>query len=139
MKTAMALGLVAALRIGSACSCAAPSVAEAKKYADVVFRGVITEIKDQTVFFHVSRKWKGQVSRTFTMPEFRETSACLGFWPSLLDVGNELLVYAQWLPPKSEPKSEGGAYFTSICTRTRLAKDAREDFSKLGPGSSPSK
>lgn len=116
-----------------ACDCDVPSVAQARKDADVVFRGTVSEINAGTVLFRVSRVWKGAVRRAFTMPELRETSACLGFWPRHLQVGNELLVYANWLPPKAKD----GAYFTSICTRTRLLKDASEDLLKLGAGGLP--
>jgi hypothetical protein len=134
MKAGLVGCIFAAVQAATACSCNMPSVQEAKKYADIVFRGTITEIKNGTVFFRVARKWKGNVSRNFPMPEFRETSACLGFWPDFLTVGKDLLVYAQRLPPSSKD----GAYFTSICTRTREAKDARTDFFWLGFGSKPS-
>jgi hypothetical protein len=67
------------------------------------------------------------------MPEFREAAACLGFWPSLLAVGNDLLVYAFRIPP-DDPKAE---YITSICTRTQLATTAAEDLAKLGKGKRP--
>ncbi len=62
------------------------------------------------------------------MPEFRETSACIGFSPALLQVGNDLLIYAQY---------SNGAYFTDICLRTQLAKNARHDFKSLGAGRPP--
>jgi len=68
------------------------------------------------------------------MPALRETSACIGFWPDLLEVGNDLLVYADRHPPNSKE----GAYFTSICTRTRMWKEAREDLRELGAGKAPS-
>ena len=130
----LVLCLMASSGSAIACSCFLPSVADAKKDAEVVFQGTITEIKDSTVFFRVARKWKGQVSRVFTMPDARETGACRGFEPKLLSVGNDLLVYANRLPD-----SKDGAYFTSICTRTGLAKKAREDFGKLGRASPPEK
>jgi hypothetical protein len=121
------------LAVAAACTCSAPSVGGAKKLADVVFRGVIANISGGRVSFRVSRVWKGNVGRLFEMPEFRETSACLGFWPDHLRIGNDLLVYAYTLPRGSK----SGTYFTDICSRTSLSKNAREDFRKLGTGWSP--
>jgi hypothetical protein len=115
------------------CSCVGVSVDDAKKSADLVFRGTITAISGGKIWFRVDRVWRGRVGQTFDMPDFREGAACLGFWPALVKVGNDLLVYAQWLPPGSRE----GDYFTSICTRTRLASAAGEDFSALGRGKPP--
>lgn len=112
------------------CDCAHVSVKQAKKWADVVFRGSITDISGGKVVFRVERVWKGNIGRTFEMPELREEAACIGFWPSQLKVGNDLLVYAKWQPFGSRD----GAYFTNICTRTRLSSGAGEDFRKLGRG-----
>jgi hypothetical protein len=81
--------------------------------------------------FRVSRVWKGDVGETFEMPAVEETSACMGFWPSDLKVGSDLLVYA-W--------RVGSAYYTGICGSHILArengKDAK-DFEELGPGAKP--
>ncbi len=112
------------------CDCAGLSVKEAKKSADVVFRGTITDIGAGKVVFRVNRVWKGNVGRTFDMPEFIEGAACLGFYEGFLKVGNDLLVYATRLHRGSNDED----YFTSICTRTRLSSDAGEDLSKLGKG-----
>ncbi len=103
------------------------------KEAEVVFRGTITEISAGNVVFRVDRVWKDDVGPTFNMPDFRETSACLGFWPAYLQIGNDLLVYAERIPPGSK----GDPYITSICTRTNLSSAASEDFKKLGRGKPP--
>ena len=50
----------------------------------------------------------------------------MGFWPSHLKVGNDLLVYAFRIPNGSE-------YFTYICSRTALVEES-QDFDALGPG-----
>ncbi|MGA3204862.1 MAG: hypothetical protein ABSF12_20405 [Bryobacteraceae bacterium] len=84
------------------------------------------------VVFRVSRVWKGDVGPIFEMPALEETSMCVGFWPTHLKVGNDLLVYAVRNPGEN-------AYYTNICTRTALAKDAKEDFDQLGRGGEPSK
>jgi hypothetical protein len=109
-------------------------VNEAKKLAAVVFRGTITALRnsdsgERFVVFRVTRVWKGNVSEIFEMPAFEETTACLGFRPSFLSIGNELLVYAS-------PEGSPPAYFTRGCTRTALAKNSK-DFEKLGRGKTP--
>jgi uncharacterized membrane protein YjfL (UPF0719 family) len=106
------------------------SVKHSKKWSEIVFRGTITEIKDGTAFFHVERVWKGKVPRKFTMPALAEGAACVGFWPSYLTTGNDLLVYASRL-------SKDGEYFTSVCDQTKPSSDAGEDFRKLGKGKPP--
>jgi hypothetical protein len=93
----------------AACDCDYPSVTRARKWADVVFQGRITEIADGVVTFGVARVWKGNIAQVFRMPDLREQAACEGFWPAHLEVGNDLLVYAQKQPPK-DPK---GQYFTT--------------------------
>jgi hypothetical protein len=130
-----------------ACSCIDITVDMAKSHAEVVFSGTITALRDsekgsgfapefvrdskKIVVFRVSRVWKGEVGQTFEMPALEETSACIGFWPSILTVGNDLLVYASRF-------SGRGPYFTTICNRTALSKDSK-DFDQLGPGEEPKK
>jgi hypothetical protein len=137
MKTKVVLSLFFAFRAATACDCEVATVEQSTNYVDVIFRGTITEIKKQTVYFSVARVWKGNVEKVFTMPEFRETTFCIGFWPRQLRVGNELLVDAKWYKYKEETSKTKGDYFTDICTRTQFANDAKEDFSKLGPGFLP--
>jgi hypothetical protein len=128
-----------------ACSCVAITVDQARSDAEVVFRGTITDLRDadhppaigpllvrdtkKVAVFSVSRVWKGQVGPIFEMPAVEETSACTGFVPSLLKIGNDLLVYAKRFPGTSE-------YYTNICTRTGFAKVAK-DLDELGPGTEP--
>ena len=77
------------------------------------------------VVFKVTRVWKGDVGQEFEMPAIEETSACIGFWPSFLKVGEDLLVYAS--------RFGGSEYKTAICGDQKLAKDADNDFKTLGP------
>jgi len=128
-----------------ACDCTEPSVQVKRDHADVVFRGTIVGFRDaseydgippafarntkKNVVFKVSRVWKGQVGEIFEMPAVEETSACVGFWPSFLRIGEDLLVYA------SHFGSSG--YLTSICGNHKLAKHAKKDFSVLGRGREP--
>src|SRR5689334_24555289 len=90
------------------CDCRIPTVQTAMTHSEVVFRGTITALRDshngsgispalvrdtkKIVVFRVSRVWKGEVGQIFEMPTIEETTACFGFWPWLLKVGNDLLV-----------------------------------------------
>jgi len=79
--------------------------------------------------FSVDRVWKGNVPPMFEMPALEEGAACAGFWPNLLKVGKNLLVYAKRFP-------DGTDYLTDICTRTAEAGRST-DFAKLGSGRAP--
>ena len=130
--------------IAQACSCRPTSVRDAVANADVVFRGTIIEIRDAQrdvitnivqprkliAVFRVRQVWKGDVAETFEMPAIKNPGGiCVGFGPDILKVGNEVLVYAI--------KPSGTAdYVTSICSRTRLAREST-DFQELGPGMAP--
>jgi hypothetical protein len=137
MKTAFVLFLAIGFRAATATECDCPSsVGEAKKYADAIFRGTITDIREKTVYFQIARVWKGNVTKVFTMPEVRdsEMNVCVGFLPDHLRVGNDLLVYAN----RSEPTiSKTDDYRVNACSRTNFAKDAGFDFAELGPGFPP--
>ena len=137
----MVLRLLAALAVSAAmalaCDCEAPPVKDKLALSDVVFRGTIVALRDakpgdsyqgKIAVFRVMRVWKGSVTSVFQMPAFLETSACIGFWPSFVYVGSELLVYASRL---------GGEYMTSICGDHLQVKDADADLRVLGAGSPP--
>jgi hypothetical protein len=147
----MVLRLLTALSLsavtGHGCTCFPPNVEYAKAHAEVVFRGTIVEFRDSgkdfamgVVFrgdtkklavFRVSRVWKGEVGPTLEMPAVEETTMCIGFWPHLLKIGSDLLVYANRGGP-GRPE-----YYTDICTRTAFAKDAKDDLDQLCPGEEP--
>jgi hypothetical protein len=128
-----------------ACDCTESSVQFKRDHADIIFRGTIVELRDSSkpaeltpgfahdtkkvVVFKVTRVWKGHVGQTFEMPGIEETSACIGFWPGFLKVGQDLLVYASHFGTSD--------YLTSICGRHKPAKNAGEDFKTLGPGKEP--
>jgi len=132
-----------------ACSVLPFSARQHKAGADVVFRGVITdmpyreikslsdilefETEPRVVVFRVNRVWKGAVAETFQMPAIENPGGvCIGFRPGLLKVGNELLVYASRVTRGPE-----FVYVTSIDSAT-LAKDSK-DFRELGRGRAPRK
>jgi len=137
--------LLAAISVCEACDCVEASVQQKRDHADIIFRGTIVELKDSStngaiqpgfgrdlkkiVVFKVDRVWKGQVGRTFEMPAIEETSACIGFWPTFLKVGEELLVYAS--------RFGSPDYLTSICGNHKPVKDAEKDFGILGRGREP--
>ena len=138
--------LLLALHLCQACDCFEPSVQAKQDHAELILGGTIVELRDSSqsvgissdfarntkkiVVFRVSRVWKGNVGRTFEMPGIEETSACIGFWPDFLKVGEDLLVYAS--------RFGGSQYVTSIRRNHKPAKDAGKDFRTLGPGGWPS-
>jgi hypothetical protein len=115
------------------CDCAPVSLNQARSRAEVVFRGTITDIRGGNVSFRVDRVWKGDVGRTFNMPDFPETSACIGFLDKWLQVGDDLVVFA-WRVHRYPGDNE---YVTDICTRTGLASEAGDALEKLGRGRLP--
>ena len=115
------------------CECVPLSMNEAKAMAEVVFRGTITDIRGGKVSFRVDRVWKGNVGRTFDMPDFPESAACIGFVPKWLRVGNDLLVLA-WRLHRYPGDND---YFTGICSRTSVASEAGDALEKLGRGRLP--
>ena len=126
-------GLLASAWSIFGCTCEEPRLKDAKKRAEIVFRGTITEIRDGWIHFRIERVWKGNLPREFLMVDFRETTACVGFWPDHVRAGNDLVVFAYWMP-ESDPK---GAYFTDICSRTGLASKRADDIRRLGRGRKP--
>lgn len=130
-----------------ACDCSAPPVNAARARADVVFRGTIVALRpsrnrpdlgygfdtQKDALFRVTRVWKGELGSTFVMPAIKETSACWGFWPEMLKVNNDLLVYAHRMPGGDDGTF---IFVTSICSRTWLAKE-NKDFAELGIGHQP--
>jgi len=93
-----------------------------------------TRDTEKIALFGVARVWKGQLGTTFEMPALEETSACWGFWPELLKVGNDLVYGFKSLP--AEPPSS--VFITHICSRTWLAK-GNKDLDQLGIGYEPQK
>jgi len=142
----LVLTLGVCLQIASACDCRGLKVPDAVSHAQIIFRGTIVALRDSAekpegryggrnykiAVFAVNRVWKGEVKGIFEMPAPEEIADCVGSWPDLPRVGNELLVYAQ----RSSPYRQ---YVTDICTRTQLSDKAAVDFKALGLGREPSK
>lgn len=130
IRLGLPVGFVCSAFAAFGCTCSALPVSQQIRGAEVVFRGTITEIREGVVHFRVVRVWKGNVAQTFEMPEFTETSACVGFLPSWLFEGNDLLVFAWRYPGDND-------YFTALCSGTSLASQAGETLAKLGKGRAP--
>jgi hypothetical protein len=114
----------------AACSCFQTTSVEALGNADIVFRGKLVRHGWGTAVFHVDEQWKGDLGNSVEL-EWRDGSHgdCNGFWPDLLKVGNDLLVFGF--------RDSGGVYRTSICMPTKLVSDARAELRDLGPGKPP--
>ena len=116
-----------------ACTCApSQSASQELKRATAVFSGKVVEIKRHKqpsnlfaaveVIFEVQKIWKGVNEKTISIFTSSQSSACgYGF-----KAGRTYLVYAQG--------NADGGLATSICSRTRRLKDAREDLEELGSG-----
>ena len=85
----IAVLIVLCLRVAAGCTVVAPPVKDAVKQAQVVFRGMVTEISDSEITFRVDRVWKGPVTATFSMPKvIWSSSGCLpGFYQGTVKVG----------------------------------------------------
>ena len=78
-----------------ACDCIAFPAKQAKRGAEVGFRGTITGFRDSSngdrlVVFCVSRVWKGRVTEVFEMPAIQQSQvqACMGFLPASMSAAN---------------------------------------------------
>jgi hypothetical protein len=124
------IGLQAAM----CCTVVEPSVRDAVKQAEIVFRGSITEISESAITFRVERVWKGHVPAVFSMPKvvWSSTPCMPGFYQRHVRTGAELLVYARRMPGM-----DGTGYVPSPGSRTAPVSNAIEDLKKLGAGRPP--
>ena len=126
--------LWASIGVGLACDCVRLPVKEAKRGADIVFRGTVvamrgSETHQPVATFKVVRVWKGDVTEIFEMPAIQEVHGCLGFGPTV-EVGADLLIYAHRLVPSELD------YFPMTC-QTELAAKAMDQIQQLGFGRKP--
>lgn len=119
--------------VAFACTCVPPrSPAEERERAAAVFSGKVLQIKRHKsaedifggveVVFRVDKAWKGARNRTVSVFTSSQSAAC-GY---SFSKGHTYLVYAS--------ANSGGRLSTSICSRTKRLKDAREDLDELGNG-----
>lgn len=140
MKSIMlGLALMVFLFVGvdeaRACTCVGPRpVAESLAQASAVFSGKVLEIRrvkpdgqqmwDVEVVLAVNTSWKGARRKRVSVFTHSQSAACgYGF-----SRGRTYLMYAHAYGE--------GKLSTSICTRTKRLKDAREDLRELGAGKS---
>ena len=130
----IAVLIVLCLRVAAGCTVVAPPVKDAVKQAQVVFRGMVTEISDSEITFRVDRVWKGPVTATFSMPKvIWSSSGCLpGFYQGIVKVGAELLVYARRVP-----EVDVSGYIPTPGSRTAPVANAADDLKRLGRGHQP--
>jgi hypothetical protein len=119
--------------VGLACTCVPPPAPTAAlEDAAAVFSGKVVQIKKHKpagdifsaveVVFRVDEAWKGVGKKTVTVFTSSQSAACgYGF-----SKGHTYLVYASG--------NSRGRLSTSICSRTKRLKDAREDLDALGAG-----
>ena len=125
----------------AACSCVAmPSPAEGFSNAHAVFRGEVTNIKDnrgllggygrtgKTVLFAVKETWKGTNGKEVAIT----TGGGGGDCGVAFVVGQEYLVYAN-----VSDMYEKQSLSTTICSPTKALGDATEDLAVFGQGQVP--
>lgn len=136
MLPRLALALAVSTGLFAQCDCIAVPAKEARRASEVVFRGTVDGFSgsgaERIVIFRVTRVWKGQVGPVFEMFGLEGVSLCFTWWPSLLKIGNELVVYASRLPSRTGTTTD---YFPMRC-KTALARDAL-DIRELGRGRRP--
>jgi hypothetical protein len=125
--------LLVGVKSSLACTCAPPqSASQELQRATAVFSGKVVEIKKHKqssdlfagveVVFAVEKVWKGVDEARVSVFTSSQSSACgYGF-----KEGRTYLVYAHGNADRR--------LATSICSRTRRLKDAREDLEELGAG-----
>ena len=132
----VSLWLLAAPTPSHACSCIVPGIPQEElAKSTVVFAGKVVSVKEHdpflkvtqsstdptTVEFAVSEVWKGDVGPTSSFSTARSGASC-GF---TFAEGKEYIVYSR----------DGDT--VSLCSRTKLIEDAREDLDALGAGNPP--
>jgi hypothetical protein len=137
MLLRLAWTLACAAGMLQACDCIDLGGRKFRRGADVVFLGTVSEFRDSAkgdrlAVFSVKRVWKRPVTETFEMQAFESGYACFGFWPGVLKLGNELLVFASTF---GSDKRQDHPFLSMPCA-TRLVKDAR-DVQQLGHGRKP--
>ena len=117
------------------CDCIALSAKQAKRGAEIVFRGTVESLRGSgakaVVVFRVARVWKGHIPPVFEMPGIESDGWCHGFLPGLLARGNDLIVFAAKIDGGGPPND----YFpfhcqTNLVTRSHSSRE-------LGRGRKP--
>jgi hypothetical protein len=129
---ALALTIAVANQTAAACTCVSMPgsprdvVHVAKGNATAIFVGTVLDVRagsgemELNVRFSVDRFWKGALASEVTVTTHSQSSAC-GY---TFEPGSRYLVYCSGNP--------SGTFSTSICTRTRRERDAKDDVRYLG-------
>ena len=131
----VSLWLLASPTPSYGCSCIVPgSPSEELDKSAAVFSGEVVSVKEQSFFgttisstdpttvkFAVDKVWKGTVRPDISFTTARSGASC-GF---TFAEGKEYIVYSR----------DGDT--VSLCSRTKLIEDAREDLDALGAGNPP--
>lgn len=112
-----------------ACSCAEFTTLEAKDFADEVFRGTVTDIKQPwmpnsmlaRVTMQVDEVWKGKAEQVVLVYSSLFDASC----GVAFEVGKTFLVFAKY---------SDGVLKTSMCSRTEEVSYAGQELRDLGPG-----
>lgn len=127
--------LLLSIEVGYACSCTPPPPAsESLRQAGAVFSGRVLQVRrvksagdeqgglfQVEVVFAVDTSWKGARQRVISVFTASQSAAC-GY---NFTRGRTYLVYAA---------DSQGKLSTTICSRTKRLRDAREDLRELGAG-----
>jgi|GEM_PF-1774329 len=119
------LALFSIAAAGYPCTCEYPSFTDQVAEATAIFSGKMTEIEPAGnnqlgVQFEIIKKYRGSFNRNIRIKTAETTEAC-GY---VFEVDQEYLVYAT-----------GNENFeVSLCSRTRLLKEASDDLDKLERG-----
>jgi hypothetical protein len=141
IRTLCFIALVLSASAALACTCPIEPIqgGEQVRQADVLFLGTIRKLaffdetgdgEHVTVWFDVVRVWKGRLPKHFEMRTFVATSWCEGFRRQDLEIGGQLIVYANTI---NKPKFH---YSPSICNPTQPA-DLQAVLPLFGPGYQP--
>ena len=134
MLLQLAMLFFVSLELTHAMQCDCASGPEDKRGAEIVFRGKVVAFHEfakdsRIVVFRVIRVFNGDPTETFEMPALESGEACFGFYPGMLRIGNEILVYA------SSFGSTGPADLSVRCA-TKLWSETN-NVRKLGRGKKP--
>ena len=130
----LAFSLIFSLHAAVGCEVSALSVKQARKQAQIVFRGRVQEVRASEIIFQVNRVWKGRVPAMFSMPKltWSATPCQPGFYEGHVKPGAELLVYARQVPYLNV-----SGYVSTPGLRTAPIEYATQDLKRLGPGHPP--
>ncbi len=130
-----------------ACDCAGATGKKALAYADIAFRGTVTNIEflepktaqnepKIKVTFSVFRVWKGEVETTFILHTTQNSYSCAGYY-FFKDKEYLVLAYANDEKTSKEFNGEKNTFGTNPCGATLEIANAKKELEELGKGKKP--